>query len=568
MENIEELKQTIALQGIFLAEKDASLAEKDASLAEKDMSLAEKERRIAELEALVMYYEGQQRLALSQKYGASSEKGVASDQLDLFNEAEATADPYVPEPAYEEIAGYKRHKRIGKRADDLSLLPVGQVTHTLAEDEQICPVCGNTLHVMGHEICHREIVIIPPRAELIEHIQEVYSCRHCEQHGDHVPIIKAPVPEPVIKGSLASPSAVAHIMTQKYVMHNPLYRQEKDWERQGVYLSRQTMGNWVIRCAEDWFQVLYDKLRQELLQREVLHADETTCQVLKEPGKSPTSKSYMWLYRTSGDAERNVVLFEYQPSRSHLHPERFLSGWSGLLHADGYAGYHKLPHGITVVGCWTHMRRKWTDAQKTLPKDDRDHSICQQAIHKINYLFHLESLWKDLSPEERFLRRREESVPLAEAYFAWVESLGVLPKTGAGTARHYALEQKQWLMNVFIDGRTDISNNRIENSVRPFAQGRRNWLFFDTVKGAEASSIIYSLIETAVANGLKPFEYLKFLLETLPNSTSSAIDSLLPWGSAVPDSCRMPQPASASSGISAPDLSIAADADAGSLAEV
>jgi transposase len=500
--------------------------------------VAEKDARIAELEALVRFYEEQFRLSKLRQFGPSSEKSVLSGQLGFFDEIEATADPSLPEPELEQIT-YARRKRVGKREDDLSGLPVEVVEHALAEEECLCPECGGELHKMGCDV-HRELKIIPAQVKVVERNRSVYSCRNCEKNNDHVPVVKAPMPEPVIKGSLASPSAVAHIMTQKYVMHVPLYRQEQNWKRQGVALSRQTMANWVIRCAEDWLRPVYNQMRTLLLLQEVCHADETVVQVLREPGKAPTTNSYMWLYRTSGDTKRHIILYEYQPSRSHIHPKQFLANFKGLLHADGYAGYHKLPPEITVVGCWVHLRRKFTDALKVIPAEEKSASVTQEALKKIGYLFHLEERWKDFTSEERHKRRIEESKPLAEEFFAWLEKLKVLPKSATGKAIHYALEQRRWLMHVYLDGRAELSNNRIENAVRPFAVGRRNWLFCNTVNGADASAIVYSIIETAKANGLKPFEYLEFLFETMPNTTIKVIEGILPWGGAVPTYCRMP----------------------------
>ena len=489
---------------------------------------------IARQEALIKYYEEQSRLQRSRRFGASSEM---SGQLGLFDEVEHTADPHLPEPELEEIL-YKRRKRTGKRDDDLSALPVEVMEHRLPEEEQICPECGGKLHEMGHDV-RRELKIVPAQVVVVEHNRAIYACRNCEKNKDHVPIVKAQMPEPVIKGSLASPSAVAHIMTQKYVMAAPLYRQEKDWGRQGVTLSRQTMANWVIRCAEDWLRPLYLRMQTLLFSQEAIHIDETVVQVLREPGKDPTSKSYMWLYRTSGDTGRHIVLFEYQPNRTGSHLGALLRGFHGIIHTDGYAVYHKLPPEITVVGCWVHLRRQFTDALKSIPAEQKASSVAQEALEKIGCLFHLENLWQDLSPEDRYTRRIRESMPLAEAFFQWVQTLHVLPKSTTGKAIHYALSQRQWLMNVFLDGRAELSNNRIENSVRPFAIGRKNWLFCNTVSGAEASSVVYSLIETAKENRLKPFQYLEFLLETVPNTATGALDSLLPWGDSVPDHCRM-----------------------------
>jgi len=247
----------------------------------------------------------------------------------------------------------------------------------------------------------------------------------------------------------------------------------------------------------------------------------------------------MWLYRSSGCTERHIILYEYQPTRSHTHPKKFLEGFTGLLHADGYPAYHKLI-GMTIVGCWVHCRRKFVDALKTIPKAKRDSSVAQEAIQRIGQLFHMEDQWANLPPDEIYELRLEKSKPKAEAFFIWLGTQNVLPQMATGKAIKYALSQREWLMNVYLDGRTELSNNRIENSVRPYALGRRNWLFCNTVNGAIASSIVYSIIETAVANGLKPFEYLEFLLETAPTAASEAIDTLLPWGEAVPKQCRMP----------------------------
>jgi len=501
--------------------------------------VAAKDARIAELEALVKFYEWQFRLSKIRQFGASSEKGILAEQLGLFTEAPTAADPDAPMPEFEEIT-YKRRKTVGKREDDLSALPVEVVEHKLPEDERRCPECGSKMHEMGRDIARRELKIIPAVVKVVEHGRAVYSCRNCEKNGLRVPIVKAPVPEPIIKGSLASPSSVAHIMNQKYVMYAPLYRQEQDFKRQGVALSRQTMANWVIRCAEDWLHPLYDRMRDILLTHENLHVDESSLQVLKEPGKPPTSKSYMWLYRTGGDTEKHIVLFEYQPSRSGEHPKRFLSGFSGLLHSDGYAVYHSLPEEITVIGCWVHMRRKFTDALKTIAAKERQGSVAQEATCRIGKLFWLEKQWKNLKPEDRHRLRLEKSKPLAEAFFRWLETLLCLPKSATGKAINYALDQREWLMNVYLDGCAEISNNRAENAVRPYALGRRNWLFCNTVKGAEASAVIYSIIETAKENGLKPFEYLEFLLESMPAAKMGHLDALLPWGESVPADFRMP----------------------------
>ena len=499
--------------------------------------VAQKDARIAELEALVKHYEEQFRLSQRRRFGASSEKTLINQMSYLFDEAEATADAQADEPELEEII-YKRRKQKGKRDEDLSALPVEVVEHTLPEEKQICPECGEPLHTMGHDV-RRELEIIPAQVKVVEHHQAVYSCRHCEKNSDHVPVTKALMPEPVIKGSIASASAVAHIMTQKFVMYSPLYRQEQEWGRYGVPLSRQTMANWVIRCSDDWLAHIYEKLRLKLLQSELLHCDETKLQVLKEPDRAAQTMSYMWLYRTSGDAVNPVILYEYQQTRAAIHPQTFLVGFKGYIHTDGYQAYHTLAD-VIIVGCWSHMRRKFEDALKVMPVADRRGSIAAKGEAYCNRLFDFERKYEGLESEERHRKRLTESKPVAEEFFSWANTIAALPKSKLGEALTYAAGQREWLMNVYLDGRLELSNNRGERSIKPFVMGRKNWLFCNKPSGAKASAIVYSVIETAKENNLKPFEYLKFLFEKLPNSTFSEIDSLLPWGDKIPENCKMP----------------------------
>jgi len=515
-----------------LQEEVNLLREKISELATR---LTSKEDKISELELLIKWYKEKLRLGARKKYGASSEQSQG-EQLGFFDEVEITADRKASEPDIEQIT-YKRKKRVGKREEDFSSLPVETVTHELPQDEQTCPECGEQLHVMGKEI-RKELTIIPAQVKVTEHIRYIYSCRNCEKTKQTVPVVKAPMPEPVIKGSVASPSAVAHIMAQKYVTYIPLYRQQQEFDRQGIALSRQTMANWMIKTATDWLEPVYERLRKELLTNGVLHADETSVQVLREPGRKSISKSYMWLYRTSGDTAKPIILYDYQQTRSSSHPKRFLSEWKGFLHTDGYSGYHSLPD-ITPVGCWAHMRRKFDEALQGLAPPERKKSKSQIGLEYCNRLFLLEKTFENLSSEECFKQRKQQSQPIAEAFFEWVYGLNALPKSLLGKAVQYACGQQKYLMNVYLDGRLELSNNRAERSIKPFVMGRKNWLFCNTPKGARASSVIYSVIETSKENGLKPFEYLKFLFETMPNSTTGKIDSILPWGNAIPQECKI-----------------------------
>ena len=474
-------------------------------------TIEELKKEIAELKALVKYYEELYRLHQHKKFASSSEKSNP-EQLSLFDEAENETDKHNPEPDVEQITYTRRRGREEKEEEVLPDLPVETVKHALPKEEQVCPECGCELHVMGHEV-RRELEVIPAQVKVVEHTREVYACRNCEKTATSVPIVKAPMPESVIKGSAASASSVAHIMTQKYVNAVPLYRQEQEFLMNGMALSRQTMANWLVRSSEDWLEPLYALMKSRLLMEEVLHADETTLQVLKEPGRNSRTESYMWLYRTSGCGSEPVVLYEYQPTRSSAHPKAFLEGFTGYLHTDGYAGYHVLPPEVKVIGCWAHVRRKFDEAVKGAPPDARANLPSQKGLALCNELFRLERDYEKLKPEERRGERLNRSKPISDTLFEWGSSLGAFAKSLLGKAIHYLLSQRQYLENVYEDGRLELSNNRAERSIKPFVIGRKNWLFSATVKGAKASSVIYSVIETAKENGLKAFEYLKYLFE-------------------------------------------------------
>lgn len=510
--------------------------------AEWQELLAKKEDEITALHRQVEWLTQQLRLLRGQRFGASSERTQAiaepMEQVSLFNEAEALENREEAEPELEQVS-YKRRKQKGKREMDFFGLPVEQIVHELPEDEQICSECGKPLHACGHQVLRRELAYVPAQYKVVEHIQTVYSCRHCEQTSDHVPVRKSRVPAPLIPGSgVASPSLLAHIMNSKYTLALPLYRQELEMARCGVIISRQTMANWVIFVYKHYFTAFIQALHEELLSSQILHADETTVRVLGEDKKT----CYVWVYRTSGDANRPVILYDYQPSRAGKCASTFLDGFSGLLHTDGYEAYHcKLPPGITVAGCWAHMRRKFTDTLKSLPKEIREKHPAHKGLDYCNRLFALEEEYAQagISFQERYKERRRRSRPIAEEFFTWAkieQERNPVPKTMYGAALGYAQNQENWLMNVFLDGRLELSNNRAERAVRPFAIGRKNWLFCNTPAGAEASAAIYSIVETAKANGLRPFRYLNFLLERLPGGCP--LEECMPWSATAQSLCK------------------------------
>ncbi|MGI6491367.1 MAG: IS66 family transposase [Pelotomaculum sp.] len=509
--------------------------------------IEEKDRRIAELEQQLQWFMSQIRLAKHKQFGASSEK-TDGPQVSLFNEAESNADMTIPEPRITEVkAHYRKRTRLttDKLPEDL---PVEIIEYELPAEDCICPECSSKMHTMGKET-REELKIIPAKAVITRHVQHVYACRNCEETSDHVPIVKADMPEPVIKGGFAAPETIAHIAVQKFMMASPLYRQEQEWKQNGILLSRQTMSNWLIKASENWLEPIYEEMKLKICKHEVLHADETTLQVLKEPGKAAQSKSYMWLYRTSGEAKNQIVLYDYQPDRKRIHPEAFLKNFKGYLHCDGYEGYHKLPESIIVVGCLAHLRRKFFDALKTLPKEKQAESNAAKGVSYCDKLFHLEKQFASLTPDNRFMERERLSRPLFAEFYNWIESTAALPKTLLGKAIYYAKSQRKYLERYLLDGRLEISNNRAERSIKPFVIGRKNWLFANTPNGAKASAIYYSLIVSARENGLNPFEYLTWIFTNAPNLGKagyiSAVEDFLPDSVAIPEKVFAPQPGNA-----------------------
>lgn len=501
------------------------------------------EQQNAELTAKLNWYQEQFRLAQQKRFGASSEK-THPDQLEmnLFNEAEVLAASAPQEPDLETVT-YSRKKQSGGREAKLDHLPLETVCHELPEAERVCSCCGGALHEMSTET-RNEIAIVPAEVKVVRHVRQVYACRRCEREEIRTPVVTAPMPKPVHAGSLASPSILAHVMSQKYVDSQPLYRQEQQFARLGLTLSRQTLANWMIHGAEQWLSLLTGRMHAHLLEKDILHADETTLQVLREPGKSAEAQSYLWLYRT-GRSDAPIVLYDYKPSRGGEHPRNFLAGYRGYLHVDGYSGYHKVT-GVTLVGCWAHARRKFDEALKALPaSSDKSATTAQQGLAFCNQLFAIERSLAEATAEERLTVRQEQSLPILDAYLVWLKQQRsrTLPKSKLGEAITYSLNQWDKLTAFLKDGRLEIDNNRSERAIKPFVIGRKNWLFANTPRGAKASATIYSVIETAKENGLNPFKYLQYLFQEMPQISDpndpEALDRLLPWSPSLPLTCRV-----------------------------
>ena len=500
------------------------------------------QERIAKLEQQIAVLTEAVRLSRHKQFGASTEKmnEDGMEQLSLlFNEAEVYAETKAKE-ADVVVTAHKRHKKHEYALDNLpENIPTEVVEHRLESKELVCPECGDTMTEIGKEIV-RTLEIIPAKVVVKEHRYFTYACQRCNRENIETPVMKAPREKSILPGSFATPQAISQIMVQKFVMGSPLYRQEQEMKRQGISLSRQTMSNWILRAAEEYLTPVYEQLHKELLSREVLHGDETTLQVLHEPGKKPQTDSFMWLYQTGGDTDRSVVLYEYQPNRKAENPKNFLKGFSGYLHTDGYTGYHSLPEEITIVGCWAHARRKFDEAMKALPKGKAKGSSAAQGLSYCTMLFEIEKGLAELSPGERYKQRLEQAKPVLDAFLAWANVRTAAPKSALGKALTYLKEQWLYLTNYLKDGRLELSNNRAERSIKPFVIDRKNFLFANTPKGAQGSAVIFSLIQTAIENKLDPYRYLTWLLTTANNADltlPAETKRLLPWN--APAECRV-----------------------------
>ena len=476
------------------------------------------------------------------KFGSSSEKTPKDEidgQLGLFDEAETVADASILEPIKKEVNGYTRTNHKTKREEIIKDLPVREILCDIPAESRYCANCGTTLKPIGTETVREELEYIPAKLQIVRYVRTAYECPKCK-HTDTPYIEKAPTPTSLMNHSLASPSSVANVMYQKYVNGMPLYRQEKDWEQLGIALKRATMANWIIRCSDDYLSPIVHHLQSELVKRKVIHCDETPLQVLKEEGKKPQSKSYMWLYRSGNDGKKPIILYDYQPSRSGDNAVRYLSEFKGYLHCDGYSGYNKLEN-ITRCGCWAHLRRKFVEAIPTQKGKNNPLTKAEIGRDYCNQLFKLEESISELPFHDKYTKRLELSKPVLEAFWCWLDSLQVLPGSALGKAVIYAKNQKLYMENYLLDGRCSLSNNAAENAIRPFTIGRKNWLFSDSSRGATASATVYSIVETAKANGLNVYTYLEYLLLYMPDTdwknNPEELELLMPWSEAVQREC-------------------------------
>lgn len=478
---------------------------------------------ILQLSTRVSALEEYIRLERLRRFAAKSEK--VSGQYELFNEAElcdAAEEALAEQDAARESPSAQRRKPGRKPLP--AELPRICIEHDLADEDKYCP-CGCALSAIG-EVTSEQLDIVPAQIRVLVNVRKQYACRQCDSTLKTAALPAQPIPK-----SNASPGLLAHIAVAKYQDALPLYRLEAILGRSGVELPRNTLALWMIRAGE-LIQPLINLLNDTLLSYPILHCDETRVQVLKEDGKPATSHSYMWV-RVGGPPTQPIRLFHYADSRSGAVAAELLAGYRGYLHTDDYAGYNGVAApGIIRLGCWAHARRKFVEAQKAAAGPKGRAGKADLAISLIGKLYAVERRIQHLDPDTRHRLRQSDSVPLLQTLRDWLDNTlhTTLPKGLLGKALAYL--DKNWSrLTVYVeDGRLSIDNNLAENAIRPFVVGRKNWLFSASVAGAKASANLYSLIETAKANGLEPYVYLRHVFARLPRAASvEDMEALLPW---------------------------------------
>jgi transposase len=483
----------------------------------------------ASLKTHIQHLESYIRALKQKQFGSSSEKQNIH-QPGLFNEAEAEAFETDTDDTAESEKAASVIKPVSPKKPRVSIpkdLPRERIIYDLDEADKVCPHDGSALKNIG-EATHEQVEIIPAQVKVIQHVCLKYACPTCDQH-----ILTAKKPKQPIEKSIASPSLLAYVATQKYCDALPLYRQTESFKRIGIDLNRSNLANWMIKSGE-LLQPLINLLQDKILEQGIVHMDETPVQVLNEAGKTAQSKSYMWEL-ASFNKDQPAVLFHYDPTRKADVPKEMLGDYQGALMVDGYSGYQSVcvDNELTRLGCMAHARRKFIDVQKTQGKKANDkNSKANQAIAYFQKLYQIEKAIKDKTDDVRYTIRQQQAKPLVDKLKIWLEKHlpNVPPNSTLGKALYYLHHQWPRLIVYLEDGAYPIDNNLAENAIRPFAIGRKNWLFSTSQAGARASANLYSMVETAKANGINPYTYLEYIFKELPNATTvESIEALLPW---------------------------------------
>lgn len=531
-----------------LEQKDLMIQMLSERLNEKDETITDLKETIKDLKVTIVGLQETLNEFQRRLFGTSSEK--------------TKQDEKPEETVTTTVKSHKRTTRKAKatREDQYGNLPIRKEVIPLSEEDKHCPYCNSLMEYVTETFVREELRITPAKVERIHYYQEKWQCPECKKDGDGT-FAESKTPTALIPHSPASPSIVSYVAMEKIGLAMPYYRQEFLMQQLGFTLPRETMANWIIYVAEHYFYPIYDRLHEELLKRDLVHADETTCQVLREKGRAAEQTSYMWLYTTGNDGLIPIVLYDYQPSRKGSCVQNFLEGFHGLVQCDGYQGYNKL-EDVILVCCLAHARRKFFEAVPAamrkrlklldinsdvviedinLPDEEEVKQLLPAEIGLLycNKLFYLERTLKDLDPEERKQQRTVLEQPVWDQFWNWLDTLHPTGGSKLGKAVVYAQNHHETLMNYLLDGRCEISNNRAERKAKSYAIGRKAFLFHTSEAGAGASAVMYSIVETAKANNLNIFQYLYTVLLYIPDylNSSAGIEQLMPWSKFIKEQC-------------------------------
>ena len=547
------LQTVVEQQNSYIQVQNALVAEKDARMVEKDETIAELRKLVDDLQSLKANLEETLRELRRQLFGTVSEKTITKTDT---QESESVGEKTVIR-----VKEHTRERKPKTKREVLYAgLPVREVKIPLTDEQRYCDYCNSEMVTMTYTPVREEIRITPAKVERIRLMQEVAICPECKKDGDGT-LVKADVYPALLPHSPASASSVAYVIFDKCFMGLPYYRQESSMAELGFKLPRETMANWFIYCAEHYFYPIYERMHEYLMERDLLHADETTCQVLREEGKSAESTSYMWIYLTGSDGLFPIILYDYAPGRSGSYARDFLEGFTGLLQCDGYQGYNKVAD-VILVCCLAHCRRKfyeavpagrkknlklldinseeWIDDPVIPDQAELEHMIpAEIGLSYCNKLFYIEKTIKELTADERKEKREELETPVWNGFWKWIATIKPLGGSKLQKAVNYALNHRETLCNYMKDGRCEISNNAAERKAKSYAIGRKAFLFHASVAGANASAVMYSMIETAKANNLNVFQYLYMVLLYMPDykNEPEGIEQLLPWSNFIKEHC-------------------------------
>ena len=526
----------------MVAQQNNTINSLNKTIESMTSMLAEKDQRLAELTEELM-------LLRKKIFGSSKESSSiqpSSDQLNLL--AEFGLEPEIePELVDAEFIDVKAHKKARKSKstfdEKFENLPVKQIfVDTLRDEDKICPACDTEMKPIGTERIRRDVVHVKPEMYVIEYMATTYACPTCKDTEDPQFIKDKSAPPALIEGGYVTPSLATWVFYQKFALAVPYYRLEKSFEELGGPINRTTMANWSVQLNELYFKPMTDFFLREAIKRKFLMMDETPIQVLKEPDKTPESKSYVWLLRTGEDGLPPIVYYRYSPNRSGDTAVELMQGVQPETYfmCDGFSGYNKLKDVVRRCTCYAHIRRYFYDA---IPKGC-ENDITNPAVQGVMYcnkLFNYERKYKErgYSYETRKEHRLKDEKPVVEAFISWADKQIVTGNGKLAKAVTYLRNRRDYLMTYLEDGRCSLSNNFSENSVRPITVGRKNWLFSTSVDGANASMGIYTIVEMASLYGLSRYKYIEYLLEHRPNSkmTDEELDQFAPWNEAVQVAC-------------------------------